>query len=124
MSDGWPERDWFEKGGSGSGVGSSGVQGGQNDAIQHMSRVQRRNGSEGSGELLRGGVNLASVIVGADVCLRCGERLYSKEVVSRFEQIRRKLAQPGSVRIPVFRTIIPGFHLTSRRAGQATHPGI
>ena len=39
-------------------------------------------------KLLRGGVNLASVTVGADVCLRCGERLYSKEVVSRFEQIR------------------------------------
>ena len=39
-----------------------------------------------------GGVNLASVTFGADVCLRCGERLYSKEVVSRFEQIRRKLA--------------------------------
>ncbi len=43
-------------------------------------------------KLLRGGVHLALVTVQADVCLRRGERLYSKEVVSRFEQIRRKLA--------------------------------
>ena len=28
----------------------------------------------------------------AEVCLDCGERLYSKQTVSRFEQIRKKLA--------------------------------
>ena len=43
-------------------------------------------------KLLRGGVNLAAVKVRAEVCLRCGERLYSKETVSSFEQIRNKLA--------------------------------
>ena len=43
-------------------------------------------------KLLRGGVNLAAVNVHAEVCLRCGERLYSKETVSNFEQIRKKLA--------------------------------
>lgn len=43
-------------------------------------------------KLLRGGVNLAAVKVHAEVCLRCGERLYSKETVSNFEQIRKKLA--------------------------------
>lgn len=43
-------------------------------------------------KLLRGGVNLATVDVRAEVCLRCGERLYSKQTVSRFEQIRKKLA--------------------------------
>ena len=30
--------------------------------------------------------------VRAAVCLHCGERLYSKDTVSRFEQIRDKLA--------------------------------
>jgi hypothetical protein len=29
--------------------------------------------------------------VTAEVCLQCGERLYSEETVRRFEQIRRKL---------------------------------
>jgi len=29
--------------------------------------------------------------VRAEVCLRCGERLYSAETVRRFEQIRQKL---------------------------------
>ncbi len=43
-------------------------------------------------KLLRGGVNLAAVRVHAEVCLRCGERMYSKETVGQFEQIRYKLA--------------------------------
>ena len=42
-------------------------------------------------KLLRGGVNLAVVTVQAEVCLHCGERLYSKETVTRFEQTRNKL---------------------------------
>ena len=58
-------------------------------------------------KLLRGGVKLASVTVGADVCLRCGERLYSKEVVSRFEQIRRKLT---SQEVSEFQTLGQSFH--------------
>ena len=43
-------------------------------------------------KLLRGGVNLATVKVRAEVCLRCGERLYSRATISRFQQIRAKLA--------------------------------
>ncbi len=42
-------------------------------------------------KLLRGGVHTAVLKVRADVCLQCGERLYSAETVKRFEQIRRKL---------------------------------
>ena len=42
-------------------------------------------------KLLRGGVNTAVVHVKAEVCLRCGERLYDQETVQRFEQIRAKL---------------------------------
>ena len=42
-------------------------------------------------KLLRGGVHTAVVTVRAEVCLHCGERLYSHETVRRFEQIRAKL---------------------------------
>lgn len=42
-------------------------------------------------KLLRGGNNTAVLEVQAEVCLRCGERLYSVETVRQFEQIRAKL---------------------------------
>ncbi len=41
-------------------------------------------------KLLKGDVNIAAVKVHADVCLHCGERLYSQETVRRFERIREK----------------------------------
>ena len=44
-------------------------------------------------KLLRGGIHTAIVLVQAEVCLHCGERLYSQDVISRFEQIRRQLDQ-------------------------------
>ena len=44
-------------------------------------------------KLLKGGVNTAALRVTAEVCLQCGERLYSEETVRRFEQIREKLAK-------------------------------
>jgi len=42
-------------------------------------------------KLLRGGKHMAAVKVEAEVCLRCGERLYSQQVVERFERIKAKL---------------------------------
>jgi YgiT-type zinc finger domain-containing protein len=42
-------------------------------------------------KLLRGGLHTAIVRVKAEVCLRCGERLYTQETVKQFEQIRDKL---------------------------------
>jgi YgiT-type zinc finger domain-containing protein len=42
-------------------------------------------------KILRGGANTAVLKVCAEVCLRCGERLYSQETVRRFKQIRAKL---------------------------------
>lgn len=42
-------------------------------------------------KLLRGGNNTAVLTVRAEVCLRCGERLYSQETVRRFEEVRTKL---------------------------------
>ena len=43
-------------------------------------------------KLLRGGNNTAVLTVKAEVCLHCGERLYSQETVQKFEHIREKLA--------------------------------
>ena len=42
-------------------------------------------------KLLRGGSHIAVMKVTAEVCLGCGERLYSQETVRRFEEVRRKL---------------------------------
>lgn len=42
-------------------------------------------------KLLRGGMHTAVLRVRAEVCLRCGERLYSQQTVRLFEQIRAKL---------------------------------
>lgn len=42
-------------------------------------------------KLLRGGIHIAAIKVQAEVCLQCGERLYSQETVRRFEEIRAKL---------------------------------
>jgi YgiT-type zinc finger domain-containing protein len=44
-------------------------------------------------KLLRGGPNTAVVKVRCEVCLRCGERLYSEKTVRWFEEIRAKLEQ-------------------------------
>lgn len=42
-------------------------------------------------KILRGGIHTAVLRVQAEVCLRCGERLYSQGTVERFEEIRFKL---------------------------------
>ena len=39
----------------------------------------------------QGGTDTAVVKTEADVCLRCGERLYRPDAVQLFEQIRAKL---------------------------------
>ena len=44
-------------------------------------------------KLLRGGANTAAMKVKAEVCLHCGERMYSKETISKFEEIRSKLSK-------------------------------
>jgi YgiT-type zinc finger domain-containing protein len=44
-------------------------------------------------KLLRGDGNTAIIKTQAEVCLHCGERLYSKETIGKFEEIRAKLAR-------------------------------
>ena len=42
-------------------------------------------------KILRGG-NLKEIVKAqAEVCLRCGERLYTPDVIKRFEKIRSRL---------------------------------
>jgi YgiT-type zinc finger domain-containing protein len=48
-------------------------------------------------KLLRGGNHTALIHVEADVCLHCGERLYSEDTVRRFEDIRDKLERQETV---------------------------
>ncbi|HPG41985.1 MAG TPA: YgiT-type zinc finger protein [bacterium] len=42
-------------------------------------------------KIIKGGNHTATVAINAEVCLHCGERLYSKETIEIFEQIRAKL---------------------------------
>lgn len=42
-------------------------------------------------KLIKGGNDTASLEVEVDVCLKCGERLFTKEDIQRFETIRKKL---------------------------------
>ncbi len=44
-------------------------------------------------KILRGGTDTAVVKVHAEVCTHCGERLYSKDDIQRFDEIRKKLEQ-------------------------------
>ncbi len=61
-------------------------------------------------KLLRGGGHTAIINVRADVCLHCGERLYSQETVRRFEEIRRKLEHKE---VANFQVIGQSFQVTA-----------
>ncbi|HSS51956.1 MAG TPA: YgiT-type zinc finger protein [Thermoanaerobaculia bacterium] len=50
-------------------------------------------------KVLRSGVHTVTVEVRAEVCLDCGEKLYSPDAVRRFGQIRARLEQGGSVEV-------------------------
>jgi YgiT-type zinc finger domain-containing protein len=64
-------------------------------------------------KLLRGGGNTATVTVLAEVCLRCGERLYDQETIRQFRRIRDRLGRGD----------VAGFNLTGQ-AYQITNCGI
>jgi YgiT-type zinc finger domain-containing protein len=59
-------------------------------------------------KVLKGGTNTAIIKVKAEVCLHCGQRLYTPETVSRFEDIREKLTQED---ISEFELIGKTFHV-------------
>ena len=59
-------------------------------------------------KVLKGGTNTAIMNLTAEVCLHCGERLYTPETVSRFEGIRKKLSQED---VSEFELIGKTFHV-------------
>ncbi len=59
-------------------------------------------------KLLRGGNNFATVTVNADVCFRCGERLYTPDTIRLFEDIRAKLS---AHEVQEFEPIGRSFHV-------------
>jgi YgiT-type zinc finger domain-containing protein len=61
-------------------------------------------------KLLRGDVHTAILKVKAEICLHCGERLYSQETVRRFEEIRKKLERKE---LANFQPIGQSFQITA-----------
>jgi YgiT-type zinc finger domain-containing protein len=61
-------------------------------------------------KLLRGGTNMASVEVDAEVCLHCGERFYTPNVVELFEKIESELERDE---IQSFQAIGQAFRIAS-----------
>ncbi len=59
-------------------------------------------------KVLKGGTNTAIMNLTAEVCLHCGERLYTPETVSRFEGVRKKLSQED---VSEFELIGKTFHV-------------
>ena len=62
-------------------------------------------------EVLYGGVNTAILRIRAGVCLLCGERLYTPEIIKQFEEIEAKLEQQETAEFePVgqsFQVVLP-----------------
>jgi len=42
-------------------------------------------------KIIKGGNHTAAIEVSTEVCLHCGERLYNRETIETFEEIRAKL---------------------------------
>ena len=59
-------------------------------------------------KVLKGGTNTAIMKLTAEMCLHCGERLYTPESVSRFEGVRKKLSQED---VSEFELIGKTFHV-------------
>ena len=61
-------------------------------------------------KLLRGGNHTAVLNVTAQVCLHCGERLYTPQQVQKFAEVRRKLKQQ---KLEQFEVIGQSFRVSS-----------
>jgi len=70
-------------------------------------------------KLLRGGGNMVSLRVDAEVCQYCGERLYSEEVVKSFEEIRSKLKNNE---FTFFQSLGQSFTVDKEWPNKAIHP--
>ncbi len=70
-------------------------------------------------KLLRGGGNTVSMKVIAEVCLHCGERLYSEDVVRSFAEMRSKLKRQE---FSHFKTLGQSFTVDESWPNKAIHP--
>jgi YgiT-type zinc finger domain-containing protein len=62
-------------------------------------------------KLLRGGKHTAVLSVQAEVCLRCGERIYDVDTVRLFEQVRAKLERQE---VAEFQPLGQSFQIVNR----------
>ncbi|MCP4682654.1 MAG: YgiT-type zinc finger protein [Desulfobacterales bacterium] len=70
-------------------------------------------------KLLRGEGNTVTMKVAAEVCLHCGERLYSEDVVKSFEEIRVKLRKKE---FSHFKTLGQSFTVDENWPNKAIQP--
>ncbi len=70
-------------------------------------------------KLLRVEGNTVSMKVTAEVCLHCGERLYTEDVVKSFEEIRSKLRKQE---FSHFKTLGQSFTVEESWPNEAIHP--
>ncbi len=75
--------------------------------------------SEQVEKLLRGGVHTVSMKVAAEVCLHCGERLYTEDVVRSFEKIRGQLRKQD---FSHFKSLGQSFTIADNWLDKATQP--
>lgn len=70
-------------------------------------------------KLLRGDGNTVSMKVTAEVCLHCGERLYTEDIVKAFEEIRIKLQRQD---FSHFKTLGQSFTVEENWPNKAIQP--
>jgi YgiT-type zinc finger domain-containing protein len=70
-------------------------------------------------KLLRGGGHTVALKITAEVCLHCGERLYSEDVVRSFEEIRSKLQKQEFAH---FKTLGQSFTIADDWPNKAIQP--
>lgn len=70
-------------------------------------------------KLLRGNGNTVSMKVTAEVCLHCGERLYTEEIVKAFKEIRIKLQRQD---FSHFKTLGQSFTVEENWPNKAIQP--
>ncbi len=71
-------------------------------------------------KLLRGGRNMASLKVRAEVCSHCGERFYTPRVIEQFEKIESELEEDN---IQNFQAVGQAFQIASSMDGSSLLTG-
>ena len=72
-------------------------------------------------KLLRGGENIVSIKVTAEVCLHCGEKIYTEDIIKLFESVRNKLKKHE---FSHFKTLGQSFTIKGDWHNKAVHPTV